>query len=339
MNPSTLPCLDRMVVSRRVPGTLSPKGPGVQVSPTLFASHFPLRPEELALYDARFHPHNTQYLVPAGLRAVAHAYENPDCVTAGLSALAVLGLPFLANSCDTTMNTPLDRRDREWGLVRRRRKAKGTWTVIWNGLELRVSAPQDAVVEALQDIRDGIHGWSSPTWIADPLLLWAVQLVDASRRYLGIAPESILEAARGRVNRRWISSVVRLSSAHADSPKETEMRLLCVAFMGSPQLIVNPEWARVAVRLRALKLEIKEQVPLYDGSRLITTFDLALVNLKIAVMYDGEHHLARDQRDKDFRINVECQLMGWTVIRVSAGTLHDLPRVLLALLREKGALT
>ena len=77
-------------------------------------------------------------------------------------------------------------------------------------------------------------------------------------------------------------------------------------------------------------------MPLFDGERLVTTFDLALADLKIALMYDGEHHLSRGQRDKDFRIGLECQLQGWTVVRVSAGTLEQLPWVLFRLLKSRG---
>ncbi|UUA90033.1 hypothetical protein KBP53_03505 [Corynebacterium genitalium ATCC 33030] len=335
MGYTKLACVDRMAISRRVPGTLNRTGGGIQVSSGFFASDFPVRSPELARHDARFHPHNTAYRVPAGLRAVAHAHENPNCVVAGLSALALLGFPYLADSCDTTMNTPVDRREREWGLVRRRRKAKGTWTVIWNGLEIPVSAPADAVVEAVQDVRAGIHSWSSPAWVADPIVLWAVQLVDASRHLLGVTPESILDAARGRVDNRWLRNVLQLSSARAESPKETEMRLMCTALTEKPNLIGDTEWAQAAREFGSHGLAFTEQVPLYDGPRLITTFDLALTDLKIALMYDGEHHLARGQRDTDFRINLECQLMGWTVVRISAGTLYDLPRILLALLRER----
>lgn len=324
-----------MNISRYIPGSLHTQGPGVQVSPTLYAADYPARAPELARHDARFHPHRTRYQVPAGLRAVAHAYDNPGCVVSGLSALTLLGLPSLANACDATMNTSLGRGSREWGLVRRRRKAKDAWAVNWHGLEIAVSAPADAVVEALQDIRDGIHAWEAPAWVSDPELLWAIQLVDASRRYLEVAPAEIMKAARGRLNRRWITKVLGLSSSLADSPKETEMRLLCSA-LTAPSPLIDQTWADIQRQLRPLGLVFAEQAPLYDGTRLITTFDLALVDLQIAVMYDGEHHLARDQRDKDFRIALDCQILGWTVVRVSAGTLEDLPRILLAVLREKG---
>lgn len=114
------------------------------------------------------------------------------------------------------------------------------------------------------------------------------------------------------------------------------MRLMCTALMKDPRLVGAAEWAPLCSKLRSAGLVFTEQVPLFDGDRLITTFDLALADLKIALMYDGEHHLSRSQRDKDFGISLECQLQGWTVIRVSAGTLETLPMVLFRLLLSRG---
>ena len=331
-----LPCSDEMDITGRVPGRLNQEGTGVRVSPAWWATHFPVRAQELIHHDARFHPRRHIHDAPAGIRAIAHAHDNPECVVSGVSALALFGLPVLADSCDATVNTSAGDGDREWGLVRRRRKAKRTWTVRWRGTNIQLSQPTDAVVEALQDIRDGIHGWAAPTWVSDAQLLWAVQLVDAARRHLGVSEPAILRAARGRVNRLWVRKVLALSSQLADSPKETEMRLMCTALVKDPRLAGAAEWAQLCVKLRPAGLAFIEQVPLFDGERLITTFDLALADLKIALMYDGGHHLSRNQRDKDFRISLECQLQGWTVVRVSAGTLEQLPWVLFRLLKSRG---
>ncbi len=70
-----------------------------------------------------------------------------------------------------------------------------------------------------------------------------------------------------------------------------------------------------------LGIELAEQVPLIVDRKIVTVFDLAVPELKIGIMYDGEHHLQRNQRDRDSRINVESTLQGWVVIRVAAGTL------------------
>lgn len=328
-----------MNITSRVPGRLNRQGAGVRVSPAWWATHFPARAQELVHYDARFHPRRHLHDAPAGIRAIAHAYENPDCVISGLSALALLGLPFLADSCDSTVNTSSGDGDREWGLVRRRRKAKRIWTVKWRQAEIKVSGPADALIEALQDIRDGIHAWASPSWVADPRLMWAVQLVDAARRHLGVSESAILQAARGRVNRLWIKKVLALSSPLPDSPKETEMRLMCTALFKDPRLVGSASWKPLCAALRPARLAFCEQVPFFAEGRLVTTFDLALVDLKIALMYDGGHHLSRSQRDKDFRISLECQLREWTVIRISAGTLENLPTILYRLLKKRGVVS
>lgn len=166
--------------------------------------------------------------------------------------------------------------------------------------------------------------------------MWAVQLIDTARRHLTVSTASIEHAARGRLNHRWVKKALRLSSSHADSPKETEMRLMVMALTTDPRLLGRAEWEPLAKEIRAAHVSLTEQFPVFRGSHLITTFDLALVDQRIALMYDGEHHLAREQRDKDFRIGLECQLQDWIVIRVSAGTLDDLPLTLLRLLRSRG---
>lgn len=331
-----LVCRDGMDITARVPGRLNSEGVGVQVSPTCWATQFPARPPELIQYEARFHPHRLMHDAPAGLRAVAAAQEHPRCVVSGLSALALMGLPFLAHSCDATLNTPAGKIDSGDGLVLRRRKTKQAWNVKWRGTDIAVSTPPDAVVEALQDIREGIHAWADSPWSADKKLMWAVQLIDTARRHLTVSTASIEHAARGRLNHRWVKKALRLSSSHADSPKETEMRLMVMALTTDPRLLGRAGWEPLAKEIRAAHVSLTEQFPVFRGSHLITTFDLALVDQRIALMYDGEHHLAREQRDKDFRIGLECQLQDWIVIRVSAGTLDDLPLTLLRLLRSRG---
>ncbi len=318
---SHFPCTDAMDITGRVPGRLNREGLGVQISSGWWATHLRLRPPELATHDARSHPFRIIHEVPCAIRAIAFLAEHPKCVISGISALALFGLPHLVDSCDTTVNTPVGKVDKQMGVAQRRRKPKTTWTVKWRGQRINVSSPPDAVVEALQDIRDGLHAWAKPAWVVDAKSFWSIQLVDAARRHLGVDAHEISKAAHRRLNRRWIDKVLALSSSLADSPKETELRLMCMEF---------------ATSLRAADLIFAEQVPLFDGSRLITTFDLALVDLKIAIMYDGEHHLSRGQRDKDAQINLECIVHGWTVIRVSAGTLEDLPRFLSRLLKERG---
>lgn len=92
-------------------------------------------------------------------------------------------------------------------------------------------------------------------------------------------------------------------------------------------------------RLRLLVHEaghrgFRTQVPVYDasGARLLTA-DLADPRRRIALEYDGEHHLLREQRDWDSTVVLRAMRAGWVVIRVTAGML-DSPALLLARLRE-----
>lgn len=331
-----------MSVNQFVKGQLNEFEDGIQVSRRLWTRHFSPRPIELVKRDARQHPRGARFLVPAGLRAIANFIDTPGCVISGLSALAVLGLPYFADACSTTLNSNISciKGNDSTEVVLRRRKAKSSWTVNWHGVDLDISAPVDAVIEAVQDLRDGVHTWAVPSWVTDPILFRAVSVIDAGRRFIGVDLDELEKAAMGRVSKRWFRKALKLSSQLADSPKETEMRLMCEALInneriGLPYDIELWNSLKLIARHRNVNLDFREQVPLYRGEMLVTVFDIAFPELKIALMYDGEHHLERGQRDKDSSITLECTLQGWTVLRFSAGTLQNLPLVLARVLEEK----
>ena len=152
----------------------------------------------------------------------------------------------------------------------------------------------------------------------------SIQLIDCARRFLGVVLVDLREAAQGQLNARWLKKLLPLTSAKADSPMETELRLL------------------VSVIVAKYGLELQEQVVLYDGNRIVTTFDLAISDLKIAVMYDGRHHMDFQQRKKDSLINITSSLHGWTVIRCYSETrekcLEVLEQLILKELRCRGLL-
>lgn len=293
---------DSMDMTPSVPGGVFQGGPGIQVTETLYTS--------LAT-DKVVRPRSP---VPAAARAIAMAMERPDHTIAGMSALAVFGLPYFADHCHTTL----------FGLVKRnkpptqfspliqRPTTLEHWHVYFEGVPLKISPPAIAVISALNMIRSGIHRWAAPRIDGFTYQeMQSIQLIDASRRFLDVNPEDIFAAGKGRVNKRWLQRIVDRTTSQADSPKETEMRLLAQALCKDLGLIVH------------------EQYPLWAGRSLVTVFDLAVPELKIAIMYDGEHHLKREQRDWDSQVNVEAALQGWTVIRVTAGTLPRLPEFLM----------
>lgn len=314
-----------MDVTHRARG-LSVHGPGRPISSTHFLSHQCLRSEGLARSQARVHPRGIEYRASASARAVAMAREHPGHVLTGLSALALFGLDFFADGCDTTMHGPVERtvHATAWTpYIQRKpdaRSPRDVWSVRFQGEELLVSTPPDSLIDALLHLRNHIHTWHVLTVPGlSAVEVRAVQLVDMCRRYLGIQVADIKDAARGRISRKWVGEICRRSSEKADSPKETEMRLLCANIC------------------EALGVALTEQYAVGGGPRPVTTFDLAVVDLKIAIMYDGEHHLDREQRDRDALINLECSRRGWTVLRFTAGTMREVTRLLPLLIKEAQA--
>ncbi|AWB83161.1 hypothetical protein C3E79_00555 [Corynebacterium liangguodongii] len=282
-------------------------GPGyVQISTRRYVPPESLRPDWAVELQAKLHPRGVRYAAPAAARALANAIEHPTSIITGYSALAVYGLPHLAEGHDTTLVAPVASNSIGGPctptVTRRGCKATEAWTVSVHGYPFRVASPAVATAQALKSLEQ----------------LPAVQLIDASRRHLGVSPEEIKLACRRRVSKRWVEKVLRLSSAHADSPKETEMRLMTVDIAAD------------------FNLTLREQHPLLLGTQLITVFDLALLEPKIGLMYDGQHHWEYQQRQKDSLINLEATAQGWTVLRFSAGTLPELPSRLRRLLAAVG---
>ena len=302
-----------MDITGRVPGGLYSAGMGVPICRRFcLAEPFALD-EGLAFQRAFEHPRRIVYRIPAAARAVAMALERPGLTICGLSALSVFGLNFFADANDTTFYGNVSRKipATQVSPLVLRRPPGPRWKVFYLDHALDVSPPAVALVESLRLIRNGTYSWEVPAIEGFiPLELRAISLIDATRRHLSVPIPAILEAGKGRVNNRWLRRMCDLSSELADSPKETEMRLICQR------------------SLAGTSLELSEQVPLTEGSRIITVFDLALTDVKIGIMYDGEHHLSRKQRDKDAAINLESTLQGWVVVRVTAGTLRRLPEVL-----------
>ena len=82
-------------------------------------------------------------------------------------------------------------------------------------------------------------------------------------------------------------------------------------------------------------LTVREQHPVHQSGRLITVFDLALIEPRVGIMYDGRHHWDYQQRQKDALINLDVTAEGWTPLRFSSGTLPELPARLERLLSDK----
>ncbi len=270
-------------------------------------------PLPIAQRNAHHHINNVRYQIPAEYRAAAFALTHPNYVVTGFGALALYGLPFLANACDTVLLSPSIARGQPAGPLQPQ-LARGTvpshhlWKIRCRDKSIHVASPAWAVVQALTVVRRGLNGWSVLDCGGyEPSFVRAVQLIDASRRHLDIDPLAVLAASRNQLNLKWLTEVLVHSSALADSPKETEMRLIV---------------RRIADEFGLI---LEEQVPVMRGNRLVTSFDLALIDpvsgKRFGLMYDGAHHSDRGQHLKDAAANLEATVQDWVPIRFDSGTL------------------
>lgn len=282
-----------------------------------------LRPDSIVIRDSVRHPRRVRYPVPAEYRAAAHALTHPGTTVAGFGALALYGLPYLVDAHDTVLISPTLHTKRrgsmfEPAFVRKQLEPGETWQVLCRGEPITVAAPAVAVVQALQLIRSRQCAWPVMASGDEEVLVRAVQLVDASRRFLALTPEEIAAAGKGRVNNRWLASVLRASSALADSPKETEMRFLA---------------AKVA---KEYGLRLEEQVEFWDKGKLVTRADLAFPEARIALYYDGIEHDAASTRLRDTSIDLHLTAIEWRPLRYGTNMLSGLVGHLEVVLRERG---
>ncbi|GAA1181229.1 hypothetical protein [Corynebacterium glaucum] len=314
--------------SGAVPGAVPGAAPGdgfsglVEVAGGYSIPHRFATERAIARAAARHHPRGIAYEIPAAYRAAAYGLTHPDFTVTGFGALALYGLPFLVDACDTVLEGPrVDRKQLATAttptLVRGHLKRDEVWNVHCHGRPITVAAPAIAVVQALKAIRQGEASWSTiPVEGRDPAFVRAVQLVDAARRFLDVETEEIVRASRQKLNSRWVSEVVAASSKNADSPKETEMRLLA---------------QQLADRYC---LTLKEQVVIRKDGEPITRLDLAFMEPKVGLMYDGAQHWDFERRQKDAKINLDAATLRWTMLRFASGTLGTLPTTVAGLLDE-----
>jgi len=112
---------------------------------------------------------------------------------------------------------------------------------------------------------------------------------------------------------RHVREALRFADARAESPRESELRVLL-------------HEAGIAV--------VPQHVVVDAAGRFVARVDLALVDARIAVEYDGAWHASSSQlhRDRD-RLN-RLREAGWTVVSVTAASLTDPGAVVDAVHRE-----
>lgn len=129
----------------------------------------------------------------------------------------------------------------------------------------------------------------------------AIVAVDSLCNSTGMPVVDVLDEAETLGGLHGLARARRLllkCDDRADSPPETRMRLIICA---SPLPDPVP------------------QLPIRDEfGTLVTTADLGYAGAKVAIFYDGDVHLDRAQRDRDYWINIELTRLGWRLLRVTA---------------------
>lgn len=133
-----------------------------------------------------------------------------------------------------------------------------------------------------------------------------------------------LRAAAAASHAAWVRSARRAAAyvrSGAESAPETRLRML-VTLAGLP--------------------EPQTQVPVPGrGGRVEFRLDLGWEQVKVALEYDGRHHIERrDQWQSDLRRREECEGRGWRFVIVTSPDLYaappDLLRRIAATLQERG---
>lgn len=170
---------------------------------------------------------------------------------------------------------------------------------------LRVATPATCVIDALQLIRTGRAQWYVPAikGLTDTDIR-SIQVIDAARRKCKVSWDELKAAGRYRFNAKELRRLCALSSSGADSPQETLTRLILSDLAPDP------------VDQLAIFHPSDKEFPL-------TVADLSWKGIKVAVFYDGEHHLTRQQRNRDSEIRNGLEELGWEYVAITASDLTD----------------
>jgi hypothetical protein len=123
-----------------------------------------------------------------------------------------------------------------------------------------------------------------------------------------------LDTWRAFPGHRTIRAALPLARANAESPKETETRLLIMR-AGLPEPVVQHE--------------------VIDRRRFIARVDLAYPELKIAIEYEGDgHRTSKEQWRRDIQRQRDLEDRGWIVIRLTQQDLESGSGAFLSRLRR-----
>lgn len=120
-----------------------------------------------------------------------------------------------------------------------------------------------------------------------------------------ISEKSLDEVLRRSVGQRGVRRARQAFSildARAESPRESMVRTLLI---------------EGGYRCPVPQFEVCD-----SSGRFIARVDLAYVDVKIAIEYDGEHHLSRERQAKDAWRRGDLGAEGWLVVTVVAEDVH-----------------
>ena len=290
-------------------------------NPDYAVPHASLRPVGLADHDARHHPRGLAYRVPHRLRALAHHWSRPGSILAEWSALDLHGLTAFSSGADVTLlcNTDLTLADDPLTATLRRRRPRHKSILLRHGdRAVMVTDRMQTLASCLRSLHNKEHAWDTLADLrTDRVTVMSVQLIDLFCRSFGVSHDDIRTGLAGQFASRTLEKILALSNPLAESRPETILRLLA---------------QEAVVDLPGIHFET--QIPLYtdgtigepgvirDDKTLLTIWDVGTRRLRVGLQHDGEHHLQRDQRDKDAEITADIVALDWNQVRTSAGMLR-----------------
>jgi len=159
--------------------------------------------------------------------------------------------------------------------------------------------------------------WASTTVAAPPRVAF-----DAAAR----VPLPLAVARLDALVRAGVVTVEETSAYIRGSFANDVARVRAALALVDPRAESLPE-SQLRVVLRAAGLAVVPQHVVTDGGRLVARLDLALVEERTAVEYDGAWHALREQLERDrARLNALTAL-GWAVVHVTAADLREPDRV------------
>ncbi|MDR0481734.1 MAG: DUF559 domain-containing protein [Cellulomonadaceae bacterium] len=239
-----------------------------------------------------------------GIYAPAKLPDSPELRARSALLLAPLGSHVSHSTAARVWGIPVPACSTEHITVRRKKDRRRTGGITFHVLpqarsvtqrNVRLSTPEQTFVDmacTLELVDLVVAG--------DGIVSAGLASLDRLRDY------AAQWSGHGAMKARQGAELVR---AQVESPMETRMRLL-LAFAGFPELRVNATVVGSDGRNRRL--------------------DLSADSVKLAIEYDGRHHIDREpQWEADLRRREQLEQDGWRVIIVTAKDLYRSPGELL----------